>query len=78
MTHAKDESAYSWDPNRKLLVEKPASSRSGSWASSTGSYLFLWADEVINEDTIASTLTSVSLMKHETFPNGREGQHTWT
>lgn len=78
--HGKTESAYVWDPKTKQLAEKPASTRSGKWSEAKGSTLFMWADEVINDERIdaLSPKVDLALLKHETFPNGREGQHTWT
>ena len=78
---SKTETAYVWDAKNKQLVEKPADTRSGTWSKAPGSWLFMWADEVINEQTIEERKykkADVALMKHETFANGREGQHTWT
>lgn len=72
------DSAYLWNSKKKQLVEKPAKSRSGTWSKSLGSYLFVWADKIINQKSIEVKKTPVSLMKHETFQNGREGMHTWT
>ena len=78
--YAKTESAYVWDPETKRLVEKPAGTRSGKWAEASGSCLFMWADDVINEERVdeLNPKTDLALLKHETFPNGKEGQHTWT
>lgn len=38
----------------------------------------MWADTVIDKAMIEDLNPPVSAMKHETFPIGREGQHTWT
>ena len=46
---SKTESAYAWDAKNKQLVEKPADSRTGTWSKAKGSWLFMWADAIINQ-----------------------------
>ena len=80
-SYSQTESAYVWDAKSKQLIEKPVGTRSGKWSKANGSCMFMWADEVINEQRIEDSKpkpADLSLFKHETFPNGREGQHTWT